>query len=260
MMQIRRRLNGVPAKATVALAISAMAASAGTAQAAFPDFTGCARSTPNLNGCVNVQSRSGYLDIKGFRVPIGESFQIRGAIATPGGPGGEQVFIPAAGTSGVISKPIQVPGGLLGIDFPIPGNAVTATAELAGPASTVRFDIGTMSLALPLKMRLSNPLIGPNCHIGSNSSPVRLNLITGTTSPPAPNRPITGRFGSVTFDPSGVLFIRGNTNVDNAFSVPGASSCGLGLGLIDQIVNAKLKIPSAAGNNAMQVVNDVALG
>jgi hypothetical protein len=261
MIHSRPRLNGARAsKLSLALALTVLAGGASSAQAVFPDFTGCVRSTPNINGCFNVQSRSGFLDIKGFSVPIGESFQIRGALASSG-PGSTQIFVPATGTTGIISKPIQVPGGLLGINFPIPGNKVTATAELAStnPSAAIRVDGDTLTVAMPLKLRLSNPLIGPNCHIGSNSSPVNVRLILGTTSPPPPNRPISGRLGAVSFETWGVLY-RGNTNVDNSFSIPGASSCGLGLGLIDQIVNAKMRLPSAAGNNTMVVTNDVALG
>jgi len=56
-----------------------------------------------------------------------------------------------------------------------------------------------------------------------------------------------------------VLFI-GNVNVDNAFSVPGATGCGIGLGLVNALVNAKLGLPSAAGNNTMIMQNNVGLG
>ncbi|MDO8184182.1 hypothetical protein Q5424_00365 [Conexibacter sp. JD483] len=188
-------------------------------------------------------------------MPIGTSFEIRGAI-TDAASGNR--FVPPTGTTGVFSKPIQVPGGLLGIDFPIPGNAVTARAELAGSPSLVRFDLQTQGLQIPLKLALSNPIIGPGCQIGSNSSPVRVNLITGTTNPPAPNRPISGRFG--TLGAVGDVFVvAGNLNVDNSLSIPGASGCGIGLGLINSIVNLKLKLPAAAGTNEMQVGNDLAL-
>ena len=35
---------------------------------------------------------------------------------------------------------------------------------------------------------------------------------------------------------------------------------GFGLGLINTLVNLKLGLPSAAGNNSMEIVNDVAIG
>ena len=245
--------------AALAAGVVASLAGSGTAAAAFPDFSDCPRSTPNISSCVHLQSRSGHLTIKGFSVPIGESFQIRGAsVSDASRPSGFR-FVPPTGTTGVFAKPVQVPGGLLGIDFPLPGNAVTATAKLAGPVSAIDFNPGNIELRIPLKLALTNPIIGPGCQIGSDSSPVRLDLIVGTTAPPAPNRPITGRVGTFVVA-SNYLGLIGNTNVDNSFSVPGASGCGIGLGLINSIVNAKLKLPSAGGNNEIVIDNDVALG
>lgn len=237
------------------LAAATLGVASGASSAAFPNVSDCPTGAPNASVCIDVQSTSGFLRIKDFSVPIGTSFEIRGAITTAAD--GNR-FIPPTGTTGVFSKPIQVPGGLLGIDFPIPGNAVTAKAELAGSTSNVRFDLFTQGLQIPLKLTLQNPIIGPGCQIGSNSNPVRVNLITGTTAPPAPNRPISGRFG--TFGQVGDIFtVVGNLNVDNSLSIPGASGCGIGLGLINSIVNLKLKLPAASGTNEMQVGNDLAL-
>ena len=42
--------------------------------------------------------------------------------------------------------------------------------------------------------------------------------------------------------------------------MPGATECGLGLGLINSLVNLKLGLPAAAGNNSIELHNDVALG
>lgn len=230
----------------------------GSASAAFPDFSRCPRSTPSLNACLDVQTTSGSMTIKGFTVPLGDSLRIKGGIVITGG-GTGTTFVPDTGTTGFIAKPVQIPGGILGIDFPIPGNAVTATAELAGPSSSIHLDPSTLSFALPLKLRLTNPIIGPGCQIGTNSSPVRLALITGTTNPPAPNRPISGRIGTLTF-PSNYLLYSGNLNVDNSFAVPGASGCGIGLGLINSLINLKLRLPSAAGNNEVRTGSNVAIG
>lgn len=232
----------------------------GSAAAVFPDFAGCQRSVPDVAGCLNVQSRTGSLTIKGFAVPIGTSFQLRGTLAYDSSTSTGYRFYPPTGTTGVFAKPVQVPGGLLGIDFPIPGNAVTATAKLAGPVSGITVDPGTLQVRIPTKLALTNPIIGPGCQIGSDGNPIRLNLITGTTSPPAPNRPITGRIGTYEFTSPAYIVIRGNTNVDNSFAVPGASGCGIGLGLINALVNAKLRLPSAAGNNTIIIDNDVAIG
>lgn len=229
----------------------------GTSAAAFPNFSDCPRSNPDLNTCIDIQSRSGSIDIKGFSVPIGESLEIRGGLQfTEDG----AVFIPPRGTNGFFARAIRVPGGLLGINFPLPGNAVTATATLAGPPSSIRVDLAGLGLALPVKLKLSNPLIGAGCQIASTSNPARLNLITGTTSPPAPNRPISGGFGTIESPDINTTYFRGNTNVDNSFAIPAANGCGyFGLGLIDVMVDLKLGLPSAAGRNAMVIRTDVGL-
>jgi len=197
------------------------------------------------------------LNIKGFNVPLLRSMQIRGAVAE--GERGEAVFVPPAGTNGFFTTPVPVPGGLLGIDFPIPGNSVLAITELAGPASAIKFDFSDLSISIPVKVRLVNVLLGMDCHIGTNSSPVNLHLIVGATSPPPPNRPISGRVGTIVEAPPADIALRGNVNVENSFAVPGASRCGLGLGLINTLVNLKLGLPSAAGNNSIEVTNDVAI-
>jgi len=240
-------------RAVVAAVVAAMAfmAGAGAAQAAFPNFTGC----PSGTFCIDIQNRSGNLNIKGFNVPLHESLEIRGQLV----PNETEIpdFVPPAGTTGFFARPEPVPGGLLGIEW-IPGTSVLAITELAGPSSAIKVEPNTGRLRVPIKVRLVNLLIGMNCHIGTNSRPVMLDLITGTTSPPLPNRPITGRRALATLIPGGVQLI-GNTNVENSFAVPSASECGLGLGLINSLVNLKLGLPSAAGNNSIVLNNDVAL-
>jgi hypothetical protein len=232
---------------------------ASSASAAFPNFSDCPRAAPNFAACLDVQSVSGSLEIKGFTVPLGESLEIRGALSNADERGNVR-FIPPTGTNGFFSRAIRVPGGILGIEFPIPGNTVLARAELAGPASSLdfRFGIPVTTISLPVKVKLDNPILGSNCYIGSNSNPARINLTTGTTSPPLPNRPISGSIGEIT-SVEEVLIIRGATSVDNAFAVPGATGCGL-LGIANPLVNLRLRLPSAGGNNTMIVRNNVALG
>jgi hypothetical protein len=243
------------ALALVAVVAACALLGGGTASAAFPNFSDCPTSNPSVGACIDIQSIRGSLDIKGFTVPLGDSLEIRGGLIE----GEHNTFVPPTGTNGFFSKPIQIPGGLLGIEFPIPGNAVTGTAQLAGPPSSILIELGDPSIvSVPVKLKLDNPILGPNCYIGTNSNPVRLNLTTGTTNPPPPNRPIRGFLGNGSFS-GDTLTIHEAVSVDNAFSVPGASGCGLGLGLISALVNAKLKLPSAGGNNTMIAENNVAL-
>jgi hypothetical protein len=246
-MTVRKRLAGIG----VAAATAVLCGMGGTALAVFPNFSDCPTAgLPAGSVCVDVQSQSGEMVIKGFHVPLDHSLEIRGAIREP-----ERTFVPPTGTNGFFATPVNVPGGLLGIELPIGLNMVTATAELAGPASSILLVPGSAAVSLPLKLHLTNPLLSSSCYIGSNSSPVHANLVIETTNPPPPNRPITGRFGTATFTPPDTLIVTGNIDVDNSFAIPGASGCG-GLGLIDLAVDLKLGLPSAAGNNTLVVNND----
>jgi hypothetical protein len=243
--------------AIVAAVVAAMACmvGAGAAQAAFPNFTGCTSRAPETGICVDIQQRSGNLRIGGFNVPLHETLEVRGILIPDGGP--TPPFTAPAGSTGFIGRPERVPGGLLGIEW-IPGTSVLAITELAGSPSAIRLNLEDFSIRIPVKVRLVNTLLGMDCHIGTNSRPVNLNLILGTTSPPAPNRPITGMFGTPSSIPGGFQVL-GNVNVENSFAVPGATECGLGLGLINSLVNLKLGLPSAAGNNSAELRSDVAL-
>lgn len=256
-MRLRKQLTLIGATASIA----SVGIFGGVASAAFPNFSDCPRGTPSIAGCINIQSTNGSMTIKGFTVPIGTSFEIRGAIRAL--PARLPEFVAPAGTTGLFAKPIQVPGGILGIDFPIPGNAVTATTQLAGVPSDIHIDTTTLTVSMPLKLKLTNPLIGSGCYIGSDSNPVNVRLIVGRTSPPPPNVPISGAPGVPSFQTDGTvswLQFVGNRNVDNSFAIPGASGCGINLGLINALINAKLKLPSAAGNNSLIVENNVAVG
>jgi len=239
-----------------ALATMAWLVAGGAAQAAFPNFSDCPRSIPAVRGCVDIQSVTGSLEIKGFTVPLGESLEIRGGLDSSVRPA---VFYPPTGTTGFFARPVRIPGGILGIEFPIPGNAVNGIAELAGSPSEIRMEIefARTTVSIPVKIRLENPILGSGCYIGTNSSPAHVNFTTGTTSPPPPNRPITGSVGEISFV-EGALIIRNSISVDNSFSIPGASGCGL-FGIFNPIVNLKLGLPSAGGHNTMIVTNNVGL-
>lgn len=237
------------------LATGAWLVFGGAASAAFPDYSDCPRSTPGILGCVDIQSVEGNLRIKDFNVPLGDSLEIRGGLAAEEG---GATFIPPAGTNGFFAEPVEVPGGLLGIDW-LPGNKVLAITELAGPPSSIHLDLVNFTVSLPVKVRLVNVLLGMNCHIGTNSNPVNLTLITGTTEPPPPNEPITGSIGTVRIVPPSELQLLGAVNVENSFGIPDSSSCGLGLGLINLLVDARLGLPSAPGNNSIEVTNNIGL-
>jgi len=124
---------------------------------------------------------------------------------------------------------------------------------LAAPASSIGLDElallteeGT-ALSLPVKVHLENPFLGSTCYIGSNTSPIIINLTTGTTAPPPPNKPIKGKVGEVTSNPAGnLLTISKNSLVNNSFAAPGTSGCGgIFAPIIDPLVNAQQRHPEA---------------
>jgi hypothetical protein len=163
----------------------------------------------------------------------------------------------AARDGNTLSKtPLTLPGGLTGIEGL--GGEVTATAEVAGPVSGIlvnQFFLAEgmqTAVVLPLKIKLSNPILGEDCYIGSDTEPVVLHLTDGTTSPPFPNHPISGSRGTLEdIAHNKIITIKGNTLVDNSFAAPAATGCGTGLlaPVIGALVNLDAGLPSGAGHN-----------
>lgn len=156
------------------------------------------------------------------------------------------------------SSPMQVPGGLLGVpglERLLPGlTDVTATVELA-TTELPQIDIlasiyGGEVVALPVKIRLRNALLGGNCTIGSNAHPIVLHLATEKT-------------GSFEFVPVGekgsLIRATGGVVVDRSFAVPAATGCGVG-GLLNGVVNARQGLPSPAGKNSAVLEQEAYLG
>jgi Abnormal spindle-like microcephaly-assoc'd, ASPM-SPD-2-Hydin len=176
-------------------------------------------------------------------------------------------------TNGLIfGGPAQVvPGGLLGLTGTLaplsqpldPINQVTSSLELAGPitpatvvdpTATTAFFCGGGPLGscldgpspfsvttIPIKVHLHNDaVLGPNCYIGSDASPIVLNLVETPTSTPQ----------LTSGGPGGNALISTGVEVaDTTFAVPGASGCGL-LGVLDAALDLKVGLPSASGKNS----------
>jgi len=133
---------------------------------------------------------------------------------------------------------------------------VTATVELAGSPSLIKVSLlnylirSGAAFSFPVKVKLSNPFLGSNCYIGSNSNPVKLNLTTGTTAPPPPNTPISGTPGEASVFEEKISTFKKNKLVDNSFAAPGANGCGgLFSFLVDPFVESIVGVPSPAGTN-----------
>ncbi len=218
--------------------------------------------TDNGNACVSSVSSHGTFRIGDTTVPTGRTELQFGAT----GPGVPNVIPPGY----LAAEPVRVPGGLLGLacpsDQPVisevcnllvenPLNRVTATVELAGNIrkfSLFAPFLGGPVVHAPVKIHLSNPLLGGRCYIGSNTEPI---VLKPKQNPPA----TTIEFGT---DPLGssATFITPvpatGRLVDNTLSVPRATGCGL-LNLFNGAVNGKLGLPSPAGENQL-ILRDTA--
>jgi hypothetical protein len=244
----------------------------------FAVFADCPLSNAELSACLVARTESGEIKIGKQAVPIVNTQTLQGGFIEDRETGA-MTFVGAADGNTLSKTPQPVPGGLIGMvnckEISNPSlrklcesieksklNAVTATTELAAPASSIGLCEGCLllelpsppfppALSLPVKIKLDNPLLGKECYIGSNTSPIILNLVTGTTNPPPPNKPIKGKAGELSSRAEGaILVIKNNTLVDNSFAAPAATGCGgVFAVLIDPIINAKIGLPSAAGNN-----------
>ena len=220
----------------------------------YAPFTACPVAT--AADCVVATTTGGEFVLDHKAVAIDKTITLQGGLATTG-VAPEALIAPTSGEA--LSKTsLTVPGGLVGIPgLEVVGGEVTATAELVGPPSSIVINKLAYAsdkpdaVTLPLKIKLSNEILGEECFIGSDAEPIVLHLTTGTTSPPSPGQPITGSKGAISTQDKGLITdFKGTSLVDNDFAVPAASGCGGSLSfLIDPILNADIGLPAAAGSN-----------
>ena len=238
----------------------------------FAQFADCPLSNPAIHDCIYAQTETGQFVVGNETVPIKHTITLQGGLHETGT--GATEFLAAENGETLSKTPQSVPGGLAGlvkcyeisnffervaceVFFENGVTGVNATTELAAPASSIQLSTSSLlseegtALALPVKVHLENPLLGSSCYVGSNAHPVELPLTTGTTSPPAPNKPISGSAGELGFNEAfSLLTIKNNSLVNNSFAAPAAEGCGgLFSFLIDPLVDAKLGVPAAAGHN-----------
>jgi hypothetical protein len=239
----------------------------------YAQFADCPLSRVTLSGCIYSESNGGFFQTGKKNVPLVNKVILQGGIETNEETGAQKFF--GAEDGNTLSKtPQPVPGGLLGIEAPASWpkflrdlfnetinngfTGVTATVELAAPATSIGINTGNLvggvgtALSLPVKIKLSNSFLGSNCYIGSNSSPIVIDFTTGTTSPPPPNKPIKGAVGTISFNKTfTIVTVSGGKLVNNSYGAPGANGCGgLFSFLIDPFVNSIVGLPAPAGTNA----------
>jgi hypothetical protein len=276
-----RRLFLVGALLAAMLIPAASASAAPTGE--YAKFAQCPTSNANVGGCLYAETNSGLFVLGNKSTPIVNQVILQAGLEGSSLLDPNLKVVGAANGQTLSKSPQPVPGGLLGVTAPSwwpkflrdlfnetinnGFTGVTATVELAAPASSIKLNVlnalfgkGT-ALTLPVKVRLGNPFLGSSCYIGSNSSPMTLNLTTGTTAPPPPNTPISGNPGEGGEPSPGLVVINNNKLVDNSFAAPGANGCGgLFSFLIDPFVDSIVGTPSAAGKNTAVLEGTLNLG
>ncbi len=252
--KVLARLLVVMGAAIAALALLAPVASAAKTKPGYEQFSGCPTAAEKASTVICIRSDvfGGHLQMGKKTVPIENPLVLSGGVNVE-----FEEF--TAGPEGGLSKVKQkVPGGVLGLTgltwllefFGSDALTLYATTELAGPPTGFNFE----EVNLPIKVHLTTPsnVLGNNCYLGSNTEPIKLHLITGTTSPPPPNKPITGSSGELSFGE--IVKVKNGKFVDNSFAAPGANGCELKLfGFIpislNGFVNSQSGLPSPAGTN-----------
>jgi hypothetical protein len=267
-------LGALLALAGTVMALAAASPALATPEGEFAVFAQCPLSNAELSACLWAKSESGEFVAGKQKVPITNPITLQGGFIENEETGALK-FVGAANGVTVSHSPQTIPGGLAGLInckeikefferiacelvFENKVTGATETTELAAPASSIGLNEANLlgetgtALSLPVKVHLENPFLGSACYLGSNSKPIVIEFTTGTTAPPPPNKPIKGKLGTISVVGGGqILKISNNSLVNNSFAAPGATGCGGFLVelLLDPIINAKLGLPAAAGNN-----------
>jgi hypothetical protein len=262
-MKMRKKLFAAGLVALAAMAMAVPVAQAAEPAKGYEAYAGCPTRVeyPQEELCLRAEIKSGHFQMGSKDVPITSPIVLSGGVK-------EGLIDFKAGPKGGLSAAKQkVPGGVVGL------TGLTWLLELLGSEALTLYAVtelaGTPNVSnpeatkLPIKVHLINPTLGNNCYVGSTSNPINLNLITGTTSPPPPNKPIKGKDPEFGFEPvRGIIEFKDINYVDNSFAAPGASGCVLTLfGFIpisiNGLVNTQSGLPSAAGRNETTQTTDL---
>jgi hypothetical protein len=284
---MHRRFNAARAAlvttAVAAVSLLAVVPAASAHSGQYAKFNNCPSTNPALTVCLTSVTTGGEVVLGNKKVPIVNPVTLQGGYGEITEPTFSAKFFAATNGETLTKAPQPVPGGLTGLvnckEISLSWlrasceailengfTGVNSTLELARPVSEITVSplhllLRTgVALTLPVKVHLENPLLGSACYVGSSSSPIMLKLTTGTTAPPAPNKPISGSLGTIEEEESGgILVFNGAKLVDNAWSAPGANGCGGFLAelILDPIINASVGVPSAAGKNTAVLVNTI---
>lgn len=266
---MKKFMTGGIVMALMALAFSSSALAAShNPKGEFAGFKECPLNRATITDCVLSVTSKGSFTVGKKTVPLVNPVTLQGGYEG----GGEAIKFYGAENGDTLSKtPQPVPGGLLGITAPTwwpkfvqdwfnglineGFTGVTATVELTGPSkgltniklntTNLLFETGT-ALGLPIKVKLSNAILGSNCYIGSDAKPIQIDFTSGTSGK------LKGSAGEFSANEEFTLLtFSGGRLVNNTFAAPGASGCGgIFSFFIDPLVNSILGTPSPSGTNS----------
>ena len=244
----------------------------GSSNGDYAQFAGCPLSNPATDLCIFAQTESGELAIGKKTIPITKTMTLQGGVHQDEATG-KQKFIGMEKGNTLSLAPQVIPGGLRDIiaagllpktlrgrfdELIARGSGdVTATTELAGPASAIivntqhLVEAKGIGLSLPVKVKLSNPFLGASCYIGSNAHPIAMSLTTGTTRRSSSHEPRAGKPGHAKFeDDYNLVTLSEDSLIGDSFAAPRAQGCGGSLAVqVDPALDAELGLPVAAGHN-----------
>lgn len=266
---MKKFIAGGMTAALAALVFASLAmASSHHPKGEYEQFAECPLNRTTITDCVYSVSSAGSFTVGKKTVPLVNPVTLQGGFE------GEEEGIEFYGAENgdTLSKtPQPVPGGLLGITAPTwwpkflqdwfneqinKGlTGVNATIELVPPTkglTNIKLDTENLlgesgtALGLPVKIHLENGILGSSCYIGSDKSPVQIDLTSGTSGS------LKGAAGKVSFNPTfTILTVSGGKLVNNTFAAPGVNGCGgIFSFFIDPLVDSILGTPAASGVNS----------
>jgi streptogramin lyase len=206
---------------------------------------------PQNRACQTQVTSGGSVKIGSFSLTLPpNAIRVTGYISSLG-PG--SVLNPPVMGEQLVSRPVEVPGGLIG-QLPLVGpilgktpaallpvNRLTVTQSLAAPI-TVQLGPGGIEATAKLNVHLNNQLLGASCVIG----PITASLTPTILVPGGAGDPELG------WTPYPV-------QINNKIAVPAAKGCGPG-SILDGVINQMMGLPSGSANNAMNLTGVMSLG
>ncbi|HET7443259.1 MAG TPA: hypothetical protein VFJ57_01230 [Solirubrobacterales bacterium] len=248
----RQGLVCVFALALTLSSVPAASAASGRAGEDLGPFAKCPLARHSIEGCIKAVVKGGSLTVGRGSVPLTAPIVLQGGFESVS----TGIAVIGASDGETLSAAPQPVPGLKGV------LAVTATVELAGPASG-RTEIGLNTsnllietgpaIILPVVVELDNPLLGGGCTIGSSSEPIEISLTTGSSGS------LQGSAGDFSSDESsGATTLRNAKLVGADYPVGLAHGCGGSLSsFVDPVVDLALGLPAAPGQSSAVLEADL---